>query len=252
MDKVDVLILGYGYVAQNLEQELLKNDSSLQLIKTSRQKKEGFLYFDIEDPESWNQLPEATLTYWTFPPSIEETTKEFSGVLRKKSKKTIVIGTTGSFAIDKDHQHIEESSPFDKTKERARSEEFLLSFGFSLVMSAGIYGPGRNPLDWVRSGRVGKSEKFVNMIHVSDLVQFLIGASKKSEGNIYIASDGNPQTWQSIIEYWEQKGLVKSVPQKESSRPSKRLDPKKSIKDLNLDLKFHNFQEAVFLMNQPS
>jgi nucleoside-diphosphate-sugar epimerase len=251
MDKADVLILGYGYVAQTLEQELLKKDSNIQLVKTSRQKQEGFLYFDLEDPESWDQLPQASLTYWTFPPA-EENIKNFSRVLKKKSDKTIVIGTTGSFATTAEHQVISESSPFDEAKQRARSEEFLLSFGFTLVMSAGIYGPGRNPLDWVQSGRVGKSEKYVNMIHVSDLVQFLMESSKKTEGSLYIASDGNPQTWQNIIEYWEKKGLVNAVPQKESSRPSKKLDPQKSIKDLNLDLQFRNFQEAVFSMNQPS
>lgn len=252
MEKADILLLGHGYVAKDIEQKLRKISPEAQIVKTSRQEKSGFLHFDLEDPKSWDNLPEASLTYWTFPPTPEDAVKKFTPFLKAKSEKTTVVGTTGSFDTSKEDETVNEDTAFDNKKERARCEAFLLNMGFTLVMSAGIYGPGRNPLDWVRSGRVGKNEKFVNMIHIDDLVEFLIAASKKTAGSLYIASDANPQKWNEIISFWESKGLVSDVPDKVSSRPSKKLNPQKSIKDLNLDLKFRNFQEAVFLMSQPS
>jgi hypothetical protein len=156
------------------------------------------------------------------------------------------VGSTSAFLVDKPHGPVDESTPFDMSIPRVQGEVFLRDQGATLVMSSGIYGAGRNPVDWIKKGYVGKSEKYVNMIHGSDLAQFLLQASQLGEkGAVYIASDNNPQRWRDVIELWESQGLVSDVPEKASRRSSKKIDSSKSIKSLQIDLQFDNFAHAV-------
>ena len=77
---------------------------------------------------------------------------------------------------------IDESAPIDLTKPRVQGEEYLRNEHGAIVLRvAGIYGPGRNPLDWIRQGRVGPSRKYVNLIHVEDLAAICLAALEKGE-----------------------------------------------------------------------
>jgi nucleoside-diphosphate-sugar epimerase len=64
---------------------------------------------------------------------------------------------------------------------------------------AGIYGPGRSPYDWIKTGRVTVSRKFVNLIHVEDLAEICAAALRHgTPGETYNVSDGVPRTWTEI------------------------------------------------------
>ena len=250
MRKVDYLLLGDGYSAKRIRQDLKTQFPSATIVGTSR-KGDSDIIFDLSDPATWENLPQSSQGIWTFPPKPISTVQKFFEVQKTMAEKWVVIGSTSAFDVSGDIENVNESTKFDANNERAQAEEYLRSQGAVMVMSSGIYGIGKSPIDWVKNGRVGKSEKFVNMIHVEDLSQFVINAGIYGEkGKIYIASDNNPQKWQDIISHWEEVNLVKDVPQKISNRTSKKIDSSQSIKLLKVNLKYRNFAHAVSLMNQ--
>ena len=172
MHKVDSLILGYGYTTRFLEPLLRAQNFGGTVGITSRSKKD-FIIFDLDRPSTWDNLPSSEFTYWTFPPSPTDRVIEF--IKKKKSQlgRLVVVGSTSAFTCYKADEEIDEFSNFNLSLDRARAESFLKNSGAILVMSSGIYGPNRNPVDWIKKNYVGKSKKFVNMIHIEDLCLFL-------------------------------------------------------------------------------
>ena len=85
-----------------------------------------------------------------------------------------MLGSTSAYDTGGSQEYpppwIDETAPIDYTKPRVQGEEFLRTECGAIVLRvAGIYGPGRHPYDWITSGRVGLSDKYVNLIHVEDL-----------------------------------------------------------------------------------
>lgn len=246
------LVLGEGNLGQVLKRDLINQFPDSQILATSRSLSSD-VQFDMEDERTWDDLPSAECAFWTFPPLPFEMALKFFKKKKSIAQRWVVVGTTGSFLVSHQNLEVEESSPFDLSNQRALSESTLKTEGATLVMSAGIYGGHLNPLNWVKKGLVGKSQKFVNMIHLDDLSEFLIKAYLRGKpGEIYIASDNNPQKWEDIINLWEKKSLLSGIPHKESSRQSKKINSSRSIKSLGVDLRFRNFAETVSLMNQKS
>ncbi len=245
MVNCDFLILGYGYTASFLK-DYLKNKEPNSLILTTSRQGGDHIQFNLHDESTWTNLPAAKVTFWTFPAEPINLVKKLYELKKEILGQVIVIGSTGAFKVDAIHQGVDETSELDQSQARVQGEEFLNQMGSILVFSSGIYGSQRNPLDWVKKGMVGRSQKWVNMIHVADLCQFLyqaykIGLPKEK----YIASDNNPKKWQEVIQYWESKGLIKDTPERESLRLSKKIDSTRSIKDLRIKLQYPDFSKAV-------
>lgn len=214
------------------------NHPSYPVITASRRGAPDIL-FDFDEASTWDRLPQAEITFWTFPAVPVEQVRAF--YLKKKQElgNIVLMGSTSALIPQQEHGWVNESTHLDTSEERVLGEIFLQEQGARLVLSSGIYGPHRNPMDWIKKGLVGRSEKFVNMIHVEDLCQFLWNASQFGRpAQVYIASDGNPQTWNSLIAQWEKKSFVKDVPVKASAKPSKRVDSSYSIAELQIRLKF--------------
>jgi nucleoside-diphosphate-sugar epimerase len=125
---------------------------------------------------------------------------------------------------------MDESAPIDLTKPRVEGEEYLRNeHGAILLRVAGIYGPGRNPIDWIRSGRVGSSRKYVNLIHVEDLATIcLLALEKGTPGEGYNVSDGTPRTWADICRVVQARWGVTA------SKPEKDIQVGKRIKTITL------------------
>ena len=239
------LILGFGYTASFLKKRILNKYPQDKVSSTSRTN-ESHILFDLEDPETWDSLPQADLTYWTFPAVPLDLVKEFLTKKKTHLGQIIVIGSTSGFLVNENGENVNEKSSLDLSLDRVQGEDYLRSQGSILMMASGIYGEGRNPLDWVKKNYVGKSSKIVNMIHVVDLCNFLLNASFLGKpGSLYIASDGNPQSWEEVITLWEKRGLVSQVAYKESKRISKKIDSSSSIRELNVTLQFQNFADLV-------
>ncbi len=245
MEKVDYLILGKGFTARSLIRWIEQHEPGARVVVTSR-KGAPSLEFDLDRPDTWQALPAATHTLWTFPAAPLNQVKSFYESKGDSLGRLVVIGSTSAFQIEAEDAWVNEQSPLDLSIERVQGEDYLRSQGARVVFSSGIYGYDRDPLEWVKSGRVGKSQKYVNMIHVDDLAQVLIKAALVGgSGQVYIASNSHPQTWQDIIDQWEDRNLVKDVPFQDSKRPSKRVDASSTLKALNVRLKFQNFANSI-------
>ncbi len=121
---------------------------------------------------------------------------------------------------------------------------------------AGIYGPGRNPVEWIRTGRVNRSRKYVNLIHVEDLASSCLAALKLAEpGGIYNVSDGNPRTWMEICQVVEQRWDIRSVDAQETDSTGKRVLNKRMRELLKLDgtgLRYRDLFETLELLQRNS
>src|SRR5207253_2337099 len=120
---------------------------------------------------------------------------------------------------------IDESAPIDLTKSRVQGEEYLRKYHGAIVLRvAGIYGPGRNPLDWIRQGRIGPSRKYVNLIHVEDLAAICLTAIEKGKpGEGYNVSDGMPYLWSEICAVAQQRWAVAATRVREDRSSGKRI-----------------------------
>ncbi|HKY71816.1 MAG TPA: hypothetical protein VJL88_07835 [Nitrospira sp.] len=120
------------------------------------------------------------------------------------ARRLVVLGSTSAYDVGNAHEYpppwIDETAPIDMRNPRVQGEEFLRNtYGAIVLRVAGIYGPGRHPYDWIRSGRVTLSDKFVNLIHVEDLATICLAALQHGiQGTAYNVSDGIPRTWREI------------------------------------------------------
>ncbi len=245
MQPVDYLILGRGLTAQYLIGKIQSKEPSATIVSTSRNGSPHTL-FDLNDSTTWSNLPEAKVTFWTFPPEPIDRVEQFANSHLKELGQVVVLGSTSCLVVNSDGEKVDESTPRDESIERVRAESSLKDQGAILVLSSGQYSQERNPISWVEKGYVGKNPKWVNMIHLEDLAEFLWAAAKRGKaGKLYIASDNNPQQWDQIISLWESKGILKDIPIKSSHKTSKRINCTSSLKTLQVSLRYQNFADSV-------
>lgn len=238
----NVLLLGDGFLTGFVAQAL--KTKAIEFDVTSRTKPNR-IRFDFEDKTSW---PNISKTYShsliTFPLSKPELAIEFLESQKSLLGKLVIVSSTGFFKVS-DGAKVNESSPLDLTKERVQAEESLRKQGAIVLHASGIYGPGRNPLDWVKEGRVGKSDKLVNFIHVEDLAEFCIQCMIQAKpGSRYIASDEKTMSWNEIIAQWTKQFQIESI-EKASKRTSKRVDASRSRKALGIKLQYPSVIDGV-------
>ena len=73
-----------------------------------------------------------------------------------------MLGSTSAYETSKigSDSLLDELAPIDHTRPRVMGEDFLRTHvGATVLRVAGIYGPGRHVLDWIRRGKVGTSQR---------------------------------------------------------------------------------------------
>ena len=213
------------------------------------------LRFDLEQPSTWPNIPASADLIWCFPATPLEQVQAFARTLDTTDRRMIVLGSTSAYEVS-DHSTeypppwIDESAPIDPTKPRVEGEEYLREQHGAIVLRvAGIYGPGRNPLDWIRQGRVSPSRKYVNLIHVEDLAAICLAAIEKGKpGEAYNVSDGQPYIWNEIYITAQQRwGVTTAAPQKDRTS-GKRISNAKLRADLGYALRYPDLYEALALI----
>ncbi len=225
------------------------------------------------------ELPLASADLFSFcpPPStgdrdirIRRLVEEFS---RQGHPRRIVhVSTTGVYG-DCGGEWVDEERPVRPAVPRARrrwdGEQVLRKWrddsGGELVILrvAGIYGPGRLPLERLRKGLplIRESEApFSNRIHISDLVQVCLAAMERGgDGEVYNVSDGHPST---MTDYFNRlaaaAGLsppplvslaegerVLSSGMMSYMRESRRLDNGKMLRDLGVELQYPTLDQGL-------
>jgi nucleoside-diphosphate-sugar epimerase len=172
------------------------------------------------------------------------------------SRRLVVLGGTSAYEVCDSENYpppwIDEATPIDFNKPRVIGEEYLRKDCGAIVLRvAGIYGPGLIPLDWIRSGRVGPSRKYVNLIHVEDLAVICLTALERGKpGEVYNVSDGTPRTWEEICQMVAHGSDVVSLGSKDRQEPGKRISNGKLVRDLRPHLSHPELSDALVQLNR--
>ncbi len=216
---------------------------------------EQCLKFDLEQPSTWLNIPVAADLIWCFPATPLEQVQAFARTLNAPPRRIIVLGSTSAYDAPSQSTEypppwIDESSPVNLAKSRVQGEEFLrTNCGAIILRVAGIYGPGRNPVNWIRADRVSPSRKYVNLIHVEDLAAIcLLAVDKGKPGESYNVSDGTPRTWKDICETAQQRWGVTAAAVKEDRSSGKRISNAKLRSELDYRLRHPDLYEALDLI----
>ncbi len=210
------------------------------------------LIFDLEQPSTWLNIPVNADLIWCFPATPLEQVQVFARTLDEPARRMVVLGSTSTYEVsDCSTEYpppwIDESAPINLIKPRVQGEEFLrTNCGAVVLRVAGIYGPERNPLDWIRQGRVGPSRKYVNLIHIEDLAAICLAAIEKgTPGEAYNVSDGQPHTWNEICGTAQQRWGMIPAAVKEDSSSGKRISNAKLRSKLDYRFQHPNLYEAL-------
>jgi len=216
---------------------------------------EQCLKFDLEQPSTWLNIPVAADLIWCFPATPLEQVQAFARTLNAPLRRIIVLGSTSAYDAPSQSTEypppwIDESAPVNLAKSRVQGEEFLrTNCGAIILRVAGIYGPGRNPVNWIRADRVSPSRKYVNLIHVEDLAAIcLLAVDKGKPGESYNVSDGTPRTWKDICETAQQQWGVTAAAVKEDRSSGKRISNAKLRTELGYGLRHPDLYEALALI----
>ena len=193
--------------------------------------------FDLLQRQTWANVPHHADVVWCFPALPIDVVREFAATLSPFGR-LVVLGSTSAYDISGEQTYpppwTDETASIDMKKPRAQGEEFLrIEQGAIVLRVAGIYGPGRNPLDWIKKGLIGPSRKYVNLIHVVDLAGICLSALKLGRaGEIYNVSDGTPRTWEEICRVAHERWNVTSPAETVTQESGKRIDIRKLREEL--------------------
>jgi nucleoside-diphosphate-sugar epimerase len=213
------------------------------------------LQFDLEQPSTWRNIPAGADLIWCFPATPLEQVQAFAHTIDAPVRRIVVLGSTSAYNAPSQSAEypppwIDESAPIDLTKPRVQGEEYLRNkLGAIVLRVAGIYGPGRNPLDWIRRGRVGSSHRYVNLIHAEDLASIcLLALEQGKPGETYNVSDGTPRTWNEICATAQQRWDVAAKTAKEDRSSGKRISNAKLRSGLGYRFRHSDLYEALDLI----
>lgn len=214
------LVIGCGYVGMRLARQYQDRGEAVTGVVRSAAGVErlgaaGILALQIDlGADDLGPLPSrgARVFHLAPPPvsGIEDahTRRLVDALVRTgQPRRVVYVSTTGVYG-DCQGAWVDESWPVRPSVDRARrrwdAEETLRRWasetGGELVVLrvAGIYGPGRLPLERIRQGLPlvrPEESPFSNRIHVDDLVTACIAAMERGRpGAVYNACDGNPST----------------------------------------------------------
>ena len=185
--------------------------------------------FDLARPETWRLIPPATDLLWCFPAVPVELVERFAEMASLRTRRLVVLGSTSAYVDSLSTTYpppwIDETATIDLEQPRVQGEELLRnSYNATILRVSGIYGPRRSPMKWIRTGRVTRSRKFVNLIHVEDLATTCLAAIRQGEERtIYNVSDGTPRTWDEICRTIERRWAVRSSVSPEPQPMGKRI-----------------------------
>lgn len=160
-----------------------------------------------------------------------------------------------------------------RSSRRVRAEQAWLQSGLPVHVFrlAGIYGPGRSPLDAVRAGhahRVIKPGQVFGRIHVEDVARVVAASmDHPNAGAIYNVTDDEPAAPWAVVEYacrilgvppppeipWEQAGDHLSPMALSFYRDNKRVDNTRIKQELKVELHYPNYRGGLdALLQEPA
>ena len=268
-----IVVAGCGYTGLKLVKAL--NGRANRLIAMSRT-----TVIDVPGVESVNidldSTPSTQLDIgkdsrvcYLIPPATEDDPESrfrvfVEQVLTEVPRRVLLISTTGVYG-DCQGEWVDEKRPInpqtDRAKRRVGVEEYCTGWaeknGVSLAIFrvAGIYGPGRVPVERLRQGIVLQKNRpvgFSNRIHVDDLVTACVAGLLGDKNGTFNVSDGYPMRYSDyfnlVAEIWGLPGVVNQDCDKldESLSPamrsylgeSRKIDNCKLVNTFSFELRY--------------
>ena len=247
-----LVILGAGYtgrflfplaMAQGWDTFATSRNPGMNLLHIPHDRQ---LAFDLVRPDTWESLPTNAHIIWCFPALPQEAASAFVQRHATDGGRLIILGSTSAYRPDPENV-IDEQTPVNFALPRVQSEEYLRTrHGAMILRLAGLYGPGRHVLNWMRNGKVKHTERWVNLIHIDDVAAICLAALEKGkEGEMYLVSDGTPRRWSEIFSNARERwGL--SIPLLSRPKDSgKRLSIQKLRSELHYTFRHSDLYPAL-------
>lgn len=281
----DTIIIGCGYVGTRLARHYLEQGvpvtglirSEGALARLAQAGVPGVLCDLSRDEPSGISFDGVNLFYFAPPPEegiedrwLRRAVATFSRV--GNPRRILYISTTGVYG-DCQGAWVDETRPAEPRTERSLrrwdAEQALRGWSQStkgelvILRVAGIYGPGRLPLERLRQGipLVRPEESpFTNRIHVEDLVRVCAAAMERGkDGEVYNACDGHPSTMTDyFLRVADAAGLPHPplIPLTDAARhlsagmmsylsESRRLGNQKLRDELQVDFRYPNLADGL-------
>lgn len=259
-----VLILGAGYTGTWLYAAAKMRGA--RVWATSRHPEDNLphidaadrLCFNLASPQTWSALPSDCDLLWCFPAQPVELVREFIEARTDAIRRLLVLGSTSAYADSNPSRifpppWLDESASLDHTRPRVQGEEYLRTVHGAIVLRvAGIYGPGRNPLDWIRQHRVVPSRRYVNLVHVEDLAAICLELCKRSPpAEVYNISDGIPRTWRAICRAAQTHWAIHPSDEDTRGGIGKRINTAKLRRSIEYRFKYPDLYTALRSLEPP-
>lgn len=272
-----MLIVGCGYVGRRIAAlHRARREAVVGVVRTAASaatlERDGIEAIRADLDGDLPALPtRGTGIYYLAPPPETGTTDPRLGAFLASldrsgpPRRILYVGTTGIYG-DCRGEWVDESRPANPTVDRARRRwdaesrlrEWAGKTAADLVVLrvAGIYGPGRLPLDRLRRGlpMVGEDEApWTNRIHVDDLAAVCVAAMDRAPGGaVYNVSDGQPG---NMADYFNRVADLAGLPRPPVVRladaggrlsegllsylgESRRLDNRRMLRELGVTLRY--------------
>lgn len=220
-----MLILGAGYVGRALKAAA---PGAVATHRPGHVLAPGELAFALEDEATWAALPaHGADVVWTFPAAPLPLVERFFERKLQEVRTLSVLGSTSAYVTAAPDELVTEESPLDLAQPRVAGEEWLRRRGAVVLQLAGIHGPGREALGWVRRGLIKNGRKRVNLIHVDDIVAAIQAVQARApRGERINVADGESQPWNDVITRAVSSGALPpgfALPQLTPDASSKRV-----------------------------
>jgi nucleoside-diphosphate-sugar epimerase len=197
------LILGYGYVGSALANKL--PDAVFTCKSVQKAEEHNGIYFNLDDLNSWGNIPAVDDVIWTLPAAPLNLVQKFHTNVLHDCNRIVAYGSTSCYLTTRNEEIVTEEHPLDLSRVRVAGEEFLRKAGATILVLSGIYGPNREPVNWLRKGLIRSLDKRVNLIHRDDIVDitlFLLHENKLTKGERINLCDGVNRLWSEIAGYY--------------------------------------------------
>jgi nucleoside-diphosphate-sugar epimerase len=226
---IPLTILGAGYVGR----ALLQRFPAAVATRRTPASDLGLLAFDLQDRGTWRNPPLAgRAVVWTFPAAPLAAVQAFYEAHLNAAANLIVLGSTSAYLAPESAESpfvtVTEQTPLDMSQPRVQGEEWLRQQGATVLQLAGIFGPGRDPADWLKRGLIKDGAKLVNLIHVDDIVAVIthLLAHTRPGERINLA-DGEAPPWRELVARFRRDGRLPAeftLPESGPEQHGKRVD----------------------------
>ena len=283
MNKMKFFCFGFGQVAKYFVKKLLKENYTLELNVSSRQKTqtktfEGLNFNSYEfsnkkiDKDINAKIKEADFILVSIPPIEGEdiVINNLENIIKNTQTKWVTYLSATSVYGNHNGKWVNENSETKPTTvngiNRLKAEEHWLKYAkennlpLQIFRLSGIYSDQKNIFKRINSGEakiVKKEKHFFSRIHIEDIANILFHSLKKFKRNeIFNISDNYPSS-QEEIAYYGFKLLKLDPPSltkldhledgmlKDFYKESKKVDNKKMKEFFNYKLTYPTYKEGL-------